>query len=200
MQGQLYQWQKGEYIEQYSKAIDVEEEGEMSFLIFEDGRRINIELIEEFLIPVNSEDEGYIIREEVIDDLVEMKGKDGGIYTVPGPDHGKRRITKKPKTKQAKPIITSTPKQQIKEEPKNLYPNDPIIALLEKSKKVTKPINITLRLDIITQGTYDLIIDNFEDSEESIVEYLISSIDKKELVESIKVQLKGSYSKTPITV
>lgn len=194
MEGQLYQWLKGEYAGDYDKAIDVKKEDDIIFIVFENGRKCNAELADEFLYPVDSENEGFNISIEEIEDTIEKKAKDGTVYKIPGPDHGKTRIKKVPKNPKK-----VTPAPTISNKIKPVVPDngpgnsDPVIQLLEKAKKTKKKFTFEIEIDTIKESTYEVLIENFEESEETILNYIYSSIPLDVLENVIKEKIKDIY-------
>ena len=202
-QEQLYQWVKGDDAGEFCYAIGTEVEDDMEFILFDNDTRVNKAVFDEFIIPVKSEEDGYIIKEERINDIVTTKGKDGIEYDIPGPNHGKIKRVKVPMKKKKK-----APKKP-KEENVNSKPDkviekatniptqsidSPILALLEKAKKSKQTYEIKLNIDAIPESLYDVIKENFDDGEENTLEYLISLIDLETLKSDLKEKIREIYN------
>lgn len=192
----MYQWQKGEYLGEYSIAVDTIQEDDMNFIVFKDGRRINTDLVNEFLIPVNSEEEGFIFSEEIINDIVTQVGKDGVKYDIPGPDHGKKLIKKVAKKVAKTPVVAQESKATNIKKSNPIPSSDPMIALLDRAKKKMVTFDIKLSLSTINQETFHILSENFDNSEDMILEYLYENIDKDVLKTKIKEYLRQNLAKS----
>lgn len=197
----LYQWLTGDKsgtIVELQK-IEYDSDDEITYLYFENGDRVNADLVGEVVIKLEEGEDGFIIKREVINDIRIEKGKDGTEYEIPGPDHGKVIIKKIPKhqvlPKQqnvaqnvAQPITPSTPSAAPK------VTADPVIALLEKAKKEEKEFTVKLSVDVIKQSLYDVITENYDDGEEKSLDYIVSLIDINDLKSQLREKLKIKYN------
>lgn len=187
MEAQLYQWLATEKVGDYSYEDRIESRGEENYMLFTDGSRVNVNLIGEVVKKVDSEDDGYIIVEEKINDVTVTKGADGKEYEIPGIDHGKVIKKKVPKPTNNKPAakkVVATPKVEI----------DPVINLLEKSKKEKHTYDVELNVDAISKDLFSVVRDTFDEGEEKTLDYIVSLIDIEKLKDQLKEKLKEVYN------
>lgn len=201
-ENQLYQWVKTEKAGGYVKIKDIVEEDGIEFVIFNDGSRANIMMMPQYLEKVDSEDDGYIFKEERIYDMKTAVGKDKKEYQVPGPNHGKIKKIKIPKkaalqeeqTKtKSNPKKNSNSQKELKKEKKQ-NSSDPIIVLLEKAKKQKETYDVSLSIETIPESLYSVISENFDGGEETTLEYLVSLIDMEVLKNELKNKIKEIYN------
>jgi hypothetical protein len=74
-------------------------------------------------------------------------------------------------------------------------PTDPVVAILEKTKKKTEKINISLTLKIPSPELYAVIRENFENTDEILLENVMLQVQEKVLREAVKKELQNIYSK-----
>jgi uncharacterized protein YuzE len=191
----LYQWIGGEKAGQVvaMDRIEYDSEDQIHYIYFENGDRVNAELEGQIFGKIDSAEDAFVIKEEIIHDIREEKGQDGQIYEIPGPDHGKVKTIKIPKAKitsAQESVATSLPqKTQVTK-----MIGDPVISLLEKAKKNKSTFEISLRVDVINQALYDVITENYEDGEEKSLDYIVSLIDISELKSQLREKLKTVYN------
>lgn len=197
---QLYQWVKTEKAGAYVKISDIIEEEGIEFVIFNDGSRVNTMMMSQYLEAVDSEDDGYVFKEERIYDMKTAIGKDNKEYQVPGPNHGKVKKVKIPKSKiqketgEIEPVKKSKPKtQELSKKSKNQDNSNPIIVLLEKAKKQKETYDVSLSIETIPESLYSVISENFDEGEETTLEYLVSLIDMEVLKNELKNKIKEIY-------
>jgi len=193
----LYQWIAGEKAGGVvaMDRIEYDSDDQIHYIYFENGDRVNAELEGQVFAKIDSAEDAFIIKQELIHDIREEKGQDGQIYEIPGPDHGKVKTIKIPKAKVTtaqESIASSVPqKTQVTK-----MIGDPVIALLEKAKKTKSTFGISLRVDVINQALYDVITENYEDGEEKSLDYIVSLIDISELKSQLREKLKTVYNGT----
>ena len=194
----LYQIIKGENFGEYVYETDRITENDITYILFDNGTKMNANLYGEFFEQVNSTDEGWILTKERIVDIKTEMGLDKKMYEIPGPDHGKMRTVKKrkPQTKRnikkpIKPVATHI-ETEVKKEPVKVE-TDPIILLLERSNKQPCLLHISLNINTITPELYNVINNSFENGDEKILDYIISNINMDELKSQLKDKLKNKY-------
>lgn len=200
----LYQWVGGDKAGMIvaMNRIEYDSEDEIHYIYLENGDRVNADLEGEIIVRINSEEDAWEIKEEVIHDIVSEKGQDGQIYEIPGPDHGKVKTVKVPKKqKTALQLIQKTVNQsQILSKPHEELAShhniqtDPVVTLLEKAKKKKDSFEISLRVDVITQALFEVIAENYEEGEEKSLDYIVSLIDVEELKSQLKEKLRNVYN------
>jgi uncharacterized protein YuzE len=200
----LYQWVGGDKAGMIvaMDRIEYDSDDEIHYIYLENGDRVNAELEGELIVRIDSEEDAWEVKEEVIHDIREEKGQDGQIYEIPGPDHGKVKVIKVPKKRKTalaqvqglqQPSFMSIPKSGAVNKP--IVETDPVITLLEKAKKKKGTFDISLRVDVITQSLFEVISENYEDGEEKSLDYIVSLIDVTELKSQLKEKLKNVYKR-----
>jgi hypothetical protein len=185
----LYQWLKTDHAGQYSYQVGIEEEDDMTFIIFDNGERVNVDLVGEVVTVVDSTEDGFIIKKEVVNDITITKGLDGVEYEIPGPSHGKTITKKIPKPKKAK-----IPRKVSAKKPEPVVESDPVLALLERAKKTVGTYDVELKFQIIPNALYAVVTDNFEGGEDKALDYIVSLIDIDALKSQLKDKLKSVYN------
>jgi len=196
IESQVYQWLKTERAGEYVHESTISEEDGETWIMFTDGTRGNANLLGEYFIKVEDEDDGYIIKEEIIEDLSIAKTQDGKEIEVPGIMHGHRKInmTKKPRKrtpKKAEPVVKHSPEPTVA---KKELTTDPVIILLEKAKKEKHSYEIELNVDAISKDLFGVVKDTFEEGEEKALDYIVSLIDMEQLKSQLKEKLKEVYN------
>ena len=80
----------------------------------------------------------------------------------------------------------------IREVPSSM---DPVVAILEKTKKKVQAINVTLNVKIPSPELYSVVRENFDNTDEILLENVMSQIQEKILREAVKKELQNIYSK-----
>lgn len=193
MEAQLYQWLATEKAGDYSYEDRIESKGEENYMLFTDGSRVNVKLIGEVVKKVESEEDGYIIVEETINDVVITKGADGKDYEVPGIDHGKKIKKKIPKPSNKEKVERRrNPEPAPEVKPK--VESDPVVILLEKAKKERHTYDVELNVDAISKDLFSVVRDTFDGGEEKALDYIVSLIDIEKLKDQLKEKLKEVYN------
>ena len=72
---------------------------------------------------------------------------------------------------------------------------DPVVSILEKTKKKTQKITITLTVKIPATELYSVIKDNFDNTDEILLQSVIDQIQDNVLREAIHKELQNIYQK-----
>lgn len=196
----------------------VEQEDGQIYICFKDGSRCN----EQFVLPINTTDyTGKLIAEienpqncwtfkkETVgrmEELYEMNadgvsvcvqefnpGKTSMKLIPPRPSFSKFGvITNKPQTID-KPIEQPIVQAPVKEV-------DPVVLMISKSKKKDADISMNLTISLPTKELYNVIRENFDLGEESVLEYIISNISIDEIKASLKGALRSLYEEAEIKI
>ena len=119
-QSQMYQFIKTERAGEYVTGESSESIDGIVYIIFNDGSRVNSQLIGEYIIPVDDEDHGYHIEMEILNDVIRAKLEGETSETeMFGPDHGKviyKKTKKNPLEEKRRKGNKSKPVNTIKTE------------------------------------------------------------------------------------
>jgi len=191
---QLYQWLKTEKAGNYSYVDNIQEDNGITYINFQDGSRVNADLVGEYVIEVESEEDGYEIKEEIIHDMTTAKTQDGKTMEIPGIMHGQKKVQIIPKRKNnTQKRNTAVTKPVTRPEPPKVE-IDPVINLLEKAKKEKHTYDVELSVDAISKDLYAVVKNTFEDGEEKSLDYIVSLIDIDKLKDQLKDKLKKVYN------
>ena len=159
-----FQWVKGDFTGSQEFFQSLESEGDLIFIRFKSGNRLNLELASDYLesFPYSGMDFSSIDKVETTN--TQIKKKSAEINSVK----------------------YSRPEQPVSK-------NSPIYNLLGKQKPNMVDVSISIKLNLPPKELYDVLISSFEEAEEDIVEYIISSIDIDDIKKAISSSIVESY-------
>lgn len=165
-----FQWIKGENLGSIEKFKSVSQEGNLKFLNFHGGNRINLEIISEFmdLFPASP---------------VDFSSTPQNQPQVPISDRDKGKVNS---VKYGDPV--------------NGVEESPIYKLLKKQKPNWVNVNISLKLNLPTKSLYNVLISSFEDAENEIASYVTEGIDIEDIKQAIAESIRSSFYDTKKTV
>ena len=164
----VFEWVKSERVGDVCKfeRFEVEESSGIEYVIFTDSTRVNSALIGD--VVLRHLDESFLI------------GRDASTALLPtNPQLSLNRNTEH--------FLYGTSKNTEK------IVEDPVSSLLKKSKKKVEKISLALSVKIPSTELYSVLIENFKNADEIIVDSIIDQIQKKILRESIKKELQNIY-------
>ena len=161
-----FQWIKGEQtgmVEKYHSVIEV---GEMKFVSFQGGGRMNVELLSEFmdLFPATPVDFGISQPASASSQSKKSADKKGSVNSV---DYG------------------SSVQVGVEE--------SPIYKLLKKQKPNWVNVNISLKLNLPTKSLYNVLVTSFEDAETEIASYVTEGVEIEDIRDAIAESIKTSF-------
>jgi len=167
-----FQWIKGEQtgmVEKYHSVIEV---GEMKFVSFQGGGRMNVELLSEFmdLFPATPVDFGISQTASANSQSKKSADKKGSVNSV---DYG------------------SSVQVGVEE--------SPIYKLLKKQKPNWVNVNISLKLNLPTKSLYNVLVTSFEDAETEISSYVTEGVEIEDIRDAIAESIKTSFYETKKT-
>jgi hypothetical protein len=74
-------------------------------------------------------------------------------------------------------------------------PLDPVVAILEKTKKKNQVMNISLTVKIPSPELYSVVRENFENTDDILLENVMNQIQQRILKEAVRRELQNIYSK-----
>jgi hypothetical protein len=161
-----FQWIKGEQtgiVEKYHSVIEV---GEMRFVSFQGGGRMNVELLSEFMdiFPSTTVDFGISQPAPANSQPKKSADKKGSVNSV---DYG------------------SSVQVGVVE--------SPIYMLLKKQKPNWVNVNISLKLNLPTKSLYNVLVTSFEDAETEIASYVTEGVEIEDIRDAIAESIKTSF-------
>ena len=160
-----YQWIKGDDISMTERYKNVSLVGELAFIEFESGKRINAELLDEFMIMLPA-------QPKITKPLNPVQNQ----HPVQIPQ-------------QSASAVTSI----IYEDHKNSNPDSPIYKLLKKQKKNMVEVSIKIKLNLPPKDLYTVLSGSFEDAEKEIIEFVLDGVDIENIKASLADSIKKSY-------
>jgi hypothetical protein len=161
-----FQWIKGEQagmIEKYQSVIEV---GEMKFVSFQGGGRMNVELLSEFMDIFPSTPIDFGISQPSLANSQSKKSADkkGSVNSVD---------------------YSSSVQVGVEE--------SPIYKLLKKQKPNWVNVNISLKLNLPTKSLYNVLVTSFEDAETEIASYVTEGVEIEDIRDAIAESIKTSF-------
>ena len=188
---QRYQWTKGDRLGEVETLNKVEGE----WVYFSSGRRIANNLIEEFMTPIQNEDQIMNIPGQKVSSAYSFKseGNDNTIMDAEG------NVFNRPKaaTVKSKPNTKVVPETQIEVSKKE---KSPVRLLLEQASSDKVKVEVPVNIEIPKKTVYKIIKESFdvnldEEIKTMILEKLDQSKFKKLLTEQIGKTINNHYNK-----
>ena len=163
-----YQWIKGDDVGMDEKYKDIILNGNLSFIEFQSGRRLNSDLLNEYVImlPAQPVQPAQQVQSIPVNNLQDNPTIHNGQTTV-----------------------TSI----IYDDPKNSQNDSPIYKLLKKQKKNMVDVSIKLKLNLPPKDLYAVLSGSFEDAEKEIIDFVLSGVDIEDIKASLADSVKKSY-------
>lgn len=158
-----FQWIKGDYSGSMESYKSITSDGENKFILFKSGRRINVELLDEFMV--------YFPAPPQIQQLVEAP-------TIPV-DSNRSKNSK----------VTSIVYDSIP----GATEDSPIYKLLKKQKKNPVEVGIKLKLNLPPKELFVVLSSSFEDAEKEIIKFVLDGIDIEDIKLALSDSIKKNY-------
>lgn len=158
-----FEWIKGEFLSTREAFKSISEDGENKFLIFQSGRRINMELMEEFMIY-------YPAPPKQVTAPPQQTAK-------PQQSKGNSSVTA---------IVYDEPTQGLSED-------SPIYKLLKKQKRNPVEVGIKLKLNLPSKELYSVLSSSFEDAEREIIDFVLDGVDIEDIKRALADSIKKNY-------
>lgn len=171
-----FQWIKGDHFGKVEKYKSVAVDGNLKFIEFASGRRINYNLLKEFMevgdVPLK--DLTPTVKNIPLDE-------DFATETITNPTP--QPITREVQSKQA--VFTTIQKVEVEK--------NPIDLILDKQKPNEVELEIKLKLNLPSKELYDIMNGSFENVDENIVNWIFKNLNQEEVKESIKNGILDFY-------
>lgn len=165
-------WIKGDQMgnsEKYEN-IELDDATGMTFVLFKSGRRMNIELLNEYMdsfpaVPV---------------DIAELPPASPQISSS-------AEVAKKIPNNRARVEKNSVSSVEVED--------SPIYTLLKKQKSNWVNVSINLKLNLPAKSLYSVLISSFDDAEKEIIDYVTEGIDIEDIREALSESIVSYYDK-----
>ena len=173
-----FQWIKGENMGMIEKFAGVSQQGDLKFVNFQGGGRMNLAIISEFM------------------DIFPASPIQFDSNPSPQPQPTSQPQPNQPQTKgKVNSVNYGEPEIGIEE--------SPIYKLLKKQKPNWVNVNISLKLNLPKKSLYDVLITSFEDAEAEIANYIVEGVEiediKAAIAESIRTSFYAAKKNSPTT-
>jgi len=161
-----YQWVKGENLSQVQHYKDLVSENGKTYIVFTDGNRMSIDLLDEFMIRV---EKGYeeVSMIQPTAELVESQNS--------------------PKS--------SVKPRELEQKKSIAVEENPIFSLLSKQKENWVDVDLKLSINLPPKSLWDILISSFDDAEKDILEFVTKDLDIEVVRQSLRESIKEIYKK-----
>lgn len=172
-----FEWVKTERAGDVCAFARFEQENGIEYVCFSDDTRIRTEFIGDIVLMHLFENE-ILGREIVIDNnqssvLQHLRAET--TYIEP------------------EPIRLPEPTVPVKLERTNVF-QDPVVSILDKSKKKIEKLTLTINVKIPSAELYNVIKENFDNTEEILLDSVMEQLHEKLLREAVKKEIQNIYS------
>ena len=161
-----FEWVKTERQGDVCKFQTILFENDVEYVLFTDGTRIRTDLIGDIVLAHQYQEEIIGFTPPVVSETP---------YADP-------LLAKQPQITQTATRVIST---EI----------DPVVSILEKTKKKTEKITLTLNLKIPAPDLYNVIKENFDNTDEILLDSVMEQIHDNLLKDALKKELQNIYQK-----
>jgi len=170
-----FEWIKTERAGDVCTFTHFEQDNGVEYVCFDDNTRIRTEFIGDIVLMHLYENE-ILGREIVVDNqspILQHLRTEVPVAT-PEPVH-------------------STPNAPTKLERTNVF-QDPVVSILDKSKKKIEKLTLTINVKIPSAELYNVIKENFDNTEEILLDSVMEQLHEKLLREAVKREIQNIYS------
>jgi len=171
-----FEWVKTERAGEVCTFSGFEQENGVEYVCFNDNTRIRTEFIGDIVLMHLYENE--ILGREV---LVDSQS--------PILQHLRAEQVIEPVTHE----VIHSPEIPSKLEKTNVF-QDPVVSILDKSKKKIEKLTLTINVKIPSVELYNVIKENFDNTEEILLDSVMEQLHEKLLREAVKREIQNIYS------
>lgn len=169
-----FEWVKTERAGDICNFKEFESENGIEYACFTDGTRIRTDLIGDIVL-MHSFDSEILGGDLIIE-------KDSTII---------QHLRAEQPVRQEPAPIAPTPPERL--ESKNVF-QDPVVSILDKSKKKVEKLTLVLNVKIPSADLYNVIKENFDNTEEVLLDNVMEQLHEKLLREAVKKEIQNIYS------
>ena len=85
----------------------------------------------------------------------------------------------------------------LEPEQKTIQSNDPVFIMMDKAKKIDSEVNMTLTIALPSISLFEIVRDSFDNGSEKALDFIIDSIDIKDIKEELKRGIDSMYNDKP---
>lgn len=160
-----FEWVKTERAGDVCDFQKFEEDDAIEYIVFDDNSRLRVDLLGDIVLI--HADPSAILGRDLIPQSVSQVSIDNRSML----DHLRIHETRTPAN------------------------TDPVVSILEKTKKKTEKINISITVKIPSPDLYQVVRENFDNTDEVLLENVMQQVQESVLREAVKRELQNIYSK-----
>lgn len=160
-----YQWEKGENVSKIQHYKDLVNENGKTYLLFTDGNRISLDLLDEFMIRV---------AREYKEGSLDPNFKENESQNI------SKSLVKSREFESKKHLATE---------------ENPIFSLLSKQKENWVDVDLKLSINLPQKSLWDILVSSFDDAEKDILEFVTKDLDIEVVRQSLRESIKEIYKK-----
>ena len=164
----IYEWVKTERQGDISKFQHLEFENDVEYVVFDDNSRIRVDLLGDVVLT-------HSYESEILGDNLILRSNQSI-------EELHNRLSIGIEEDNSKSIVSANN-------------TDPVISILNKTKKRNEKLNIVLSVKIPSPEIYCVIRDNFDNVDDILLDNVLNQIQKNILRDSIKKELQNIYNK-----
>jgi len=165
-----FQWIKGENLSIPEKFKGIKNIGDFIFIEFQSGRRINKDLVDEYMVTFPA---------------------------LPEPPQPQFQTPSPSEPRQKKQASESEVTSIVYEEEKSVELDSPIYKLLRKQKKNMVEIQIKIKMNLPPKDLYNVLLTSFDDAENEITKFILDGVDIDSIKSALSDSVKKTYYSTP---
>jgi hypothetical protein len=159
-------WIKGDNSGDTERYTRIAGNAENTFVVFQSGNRINLDLIDEYMTSFPKSHESL------------------NLNSVPAAPVA---------TPFYQPLVQASVQSISYESVPSSSSDSPLFKLLEKRKKNMVDVSIKLKINLPSKDLYNVLIESFEGAEDEVIDYIISEIEIDEIKRSLSESIKKNY-------
>lgn len=174
-----FEWVKTDRAGDICNFKEIEVENGIEYVSFTDGSRIKMEFIGDIVLMHNNPHE--ILGSTTVKKLSMEEALFGDLPVVV--------------SNESVEIPLLYPGDEVKPVKTEVVAIDPVISILEKGKKKVEKLNLSITVKIPSPELYSVIKENFDNTDEVLLDNVMEQIQGSMLRDSVKKELQALYSK-----
>lgn len=168
-----FQWIKGENLSTPEKFKGIKTVGDFIFIEFQSGRRINKDLVDEYMVTFPA------------------------LPEPPPPPPPQVHTHSSDEPHQKKQISESEVTSIVYGDEKSIELDSPIYKLLRKQKKNMVEVQIKIKMNLPPKDLYNVLLTSFDDAENEITKFILDGVDIDAIKSALSDSVKKNYYSTP---
>ena len=158
-----FQWIKGENLSMVEKYKSISTNGDFTFIDFQSGNKINVDLIEEYMVTFPASVVDFTKNENPTQIHKPKLNSDSSVTSI------------------------------VYEESGQSHHDSPIYKLLRKQKKNMVEVSIKIKLNLPPKDLYGVLLSSFDEAEKEIIQFILDGVDIENIKNSLADSIKKEY-------